>query len=69
MINSNIYSHDRASKPTNIQEIKNYLSEYHDSLFSFQFNDTEFKKFTNLNNKTFDEIRVIIDILIIIKNK
>ena len=69
MIDCGIYSHDRNSKPTNIDAIRDHLPKYRTSLSSSQFDDEQFESFTDLNERATGETRAMADVFTIIEGK
>jgi hypothetical protein len=66
MIDSGIYPHNRASKPHNIQDIRDYMAKPRASLSPSQFDDRRFEEFTEVCEKAANEASAMADIIPII---
>ena len=69
MIESGIYPHNQESKAKNIGEIRGQLSTYRASLSPSRFDEKEFEKFTDLNERATGETRAMSDVFTIIEGQ
>src|SRR5438552_142306 len=66
MIDGGIYPHNRASKPKNTGDTRDFMTRHRPSLSPSQFGDEDFEEFTNLCNTAGDEANARADIMSII---